>query len=244
GITFFFSIVPTLFIKEPRSLTEAPAATADTPALKDSKKINRSGLMKIYIAHAFTWLGVQTMFVYIFAFISQFKFSITDTSLLEQSQKDEIGQIIAIAFAILNTVGFILPAPVLEPLTRKIGRVRTHIACIFIMALGYWGIVFLGHSAIVLYLLMAVAGIGWASVVSLPFAIMTEMVDKSKMGLFMGIFNLSVVIPQLVVSLFLGSFIQAADNKVLIFVISAVSLTISGLLWMLVKERKEESAEK
>ncbi|MBP8042240.1 MAG: MFS transporter [Bacteroidales bacterium] len=244
GITFFFSIVPTLFIKEPRSLTETPTTTADTLALKGAKKINRSGLMKIYIAHAFTWLGVQTMFVYIFAFISQFKFNITDTSLLEQSQKDETGQIIAIAFAILNTVGFILPAPVLEPLTRKIGRVRTHITCIFIMALGYWGIVFLGHSAIVLYLLMAVAGIGWASVVSLPFAIMTEMVDKTKMGLFMGIFNLSVVIPQLVVSLFLGSFIQAADNKVLIFVISAVSLTISGLLWLLVKERKEESAEK
>jgi len=41
-----------------------------------------------------------------------------------------------------------------------------------------------------------------------------------------------------VVSLFLGSFIQAAGNKVLIFVISAVSLTISGFLWLLVKERK------
>ncbi|HNW89145.1 MAG TPA: MFS transporter [Bacteroidales bacterium] len=239
GITLLFSIIPTLFIKEPRNLVEPATGEDKSAALKSKTKIKWGSLMKIYIAHSFTWLGIQTMFVYIFAFISQFKFNITDASLLDQSQKNETGQIIAIAFAILNTVGFILPAPVLEPLTRKIGRVRTHILCIFIMAIGYWGIVLIGHTAIVLYFLMVIAGIGWASVVSLPFAIMTEMVDKAKMGLFMGIFNLSVVIPQLIVSLFIGGFIQAAENKVLIFIISAVSLTISGFLWLLVKEQKQ-----
>lgn len=239
GITLLFSIIPTLFIKEPRTLEEAATGEGNTAAVKSKTKIKWGSLMKIYLAHSFTWLGIQTMFVYIFAYISQFKFNITDSSLLDQSQKNEIGQIIAIAFAILNTVGFILPAPVLEPLTRKIGRVRTHLLCIFIMAIGYWGIVLIGHTAIVLYFLMVVTGIGWASVVSLPFAIMTEMVDKAKMGLFMGIFNLSVVIPQLIVSLFVGGFIQAAENKVLIFIISAVSLTISGFLWLLVKEQKQ-----
>lgn len=239
GITLLFSIIPTLFIKEPRTLEEAATGEGNTAAVKSKTKIKWGSLMKIYLAHSFTWLGIQTMFVYIFAYISQFKFNITDSSLLDQSQKNEIGQIIAIAFAILNTVGFILPAPVLEPLTRKIGRVRTHLLCIFIMAIGYWGIVLIGHTAIVLYFLMVVTGIGWASVVSLPFAIMTEMVDKAKMGLFMGIFNLSVVIPQLIVSLFIGGFIQAAENKVLIFIISAVSLTISGFLWLLVKEQKQ-----
>lgn len=239
GITLLFSIIPTLFIKEPRTLEEAATGEGNTAAVKSKTKIKWGSLMKIYLAHSFTWLGIQTMFVYIFAYISQFKFNIADSSLLDQSQKNEIGQIIAIAFAILNTVGFILPAPVLEPLTRKIGRVRTHLLCIFIMAIGYWGIVLIGHTAIVLYFLMVVTGIGWASVVSLPFAIMTEMVDKAKMGLFMGIFNLSVVIPQLIVSLFVGGFIQAAENKVLIFIISAVSLTISGFLWLLVKEQKQ-----
>ncbi|HOY32882.1 MAG TPA: MFS transporter [Bacteroidales bacterium] len=238
AITFFFSIIPTLFIKEPRRLDTTATAENSSGEIPVRHKTKTGALLKIYVAHAFTWLGVQTMFVYIFAYISQFKFNITDSSLLEQSQKNEIGQIIAIAFAILNTVGFILPAPVLEPLTRKIGRVKTHLSCIFIMALGYWGIVLFGHSAMALYFLMVVAGIGWASVVSLPFAIMTEMVDKVKMGLFMGIFNLSVVIPQLIVSLFFGGLIQAAENKILIFIISAVSLTISGFLWLLVKEQK------
>lgn len=235
-ITLLFSVIPALFVKEPKALD----AVAEDNTIPVKKKIKWGGLFKLYFAHAFTWLGIQTMFVYIFAYICQFQFNITDLSKLGEEQKTKIGLIIAIAFAILNTVGFILPAPVLGPLAKKIGRIKTHIACILIMALGYWGMVLFGNTATALYFLMAVVGIGWASVVSLPFAIMSEMVDKSKMGLFMGIFNLSVVIPQLIVSLFLGSPIQAAENKVIIFIISAASLTLSGLLWLLVKEEKGE----
>jgi hypothetical protein len=66
---------------------------------------------------------------------------------------------------------------------------------------------------------------------------MTEKVSKANMGLFMGIFNLSVVIPQLLVSLVLGGIIQAAANKSIIFIISAITLGISAILWTFVKER-------
>jgi MFS family permease len=83
---------------------------------------------------------------------------------------------------------------------------------------------------------MAAAGIGWAAVVSLPFAIMSEKVDKSRMGFFMGIFNLSVVIPQLIVSLFFGTIIKDAADKNIIFIISGTSLAISAALWLMVKE--------
>ena len=93
-----------------------------------------------------------------------------------------------------------------------------------------------GSSISLVYVFMAVAGIGWAATVSLPFAIMTEKVDKAKMGLFMGIFNLSVVIPQLIVSLGFGNYIQHAENKNVIFIICTVCLIISTILWSLVKE--------
>jgi MFS family permease len=148
------------------------------------------------------------------------------------------GQIIAISFAVLNTVGFILPAFVLEPIAEKIGRVRVHMSAVAIMSIGYFGIVAFGNTAMAMYVLMAVCGIGWASIVSLPFAIMSEKVDKSRMGFFMGIFNLSVVIPQLIVSLFIGKFILDANDKNIIFIISGVSLALSALFWILVKEKR------
>jgi len=59
----------------------------------------------------------------------------------------------------------------------------------------------------------------------------------------MGIFNLSVVLPQLIVSLFLGSVIQNTVDRNIIFIISGVSLAISATLWLLVKE-SETTTEK
>ncbi len=221
-----FSIAPTFFIKESRELQQS-SAQADTSAIPTGTT-DIGQFIRICIAHAFSWLGVQTMFVYMFAYAKQVLPANTD----DQS----IGQVISISFAVLNTVGFILPVAALEPLAERLGRVRTHLLALAVMAVGYFGIVFFGTSAVSLYVLMVIVGVGWAAVVSLPFAIMTEKVDKSRMGLFMGIFNLSVVLPQLAASLFVGKFIQAAPDKSIIFIIAGVSLAISAGLWFLVKE--------
>ena len=82
---------------------------------------------------------------------------------------------------------------------------------------------------------MAIIGIGWAAVVSLPFAIMSETVDQSRMGFYMGLFNLSVVLPQLVASM-LGSFFTGQEKST-IYLVSGIALGISAVLWVLVKEQ-------
>jgi maltose/moltooligosaccharide transporter len=228
-IVFLFSVIPMFFVTEPKELT------GETTAEKVQKTATEWGqLWKIYIAHGFSWIGVQTMFVFIIAFIQQKMMTGVDPA--EASAK--AGQIIAISFAVLNTVGFILPAFVLEPIAKKIGRVRVHLVAVAIMAAGYFGIVLFARDAMTLYIMMALCGIGWASIVSLPFAIMTEKVDKSRMGFFMGIFNLSVVLPQLMVSLFIGKFILDAADKNIIFIICGISLALSSVCWILVKEKR------
>lgn len=231
-LVFLFSVVPTFFITESKELESAEKS--ETVA---KTKTEWGQLWRIYIAHGFSWVGVQTMFVYIIAFIQQ--------KMMADVPADQSaalsGQIIAISFAVLNTVGFILPAFVLEPIAEKIGRVKVHMLAVAIMALGYFGIVVAGHTAMAMYILMAVCGIGWASIVSLPFAIMTEKVDKSRMGFFMGIFNLSVVFPQLIVSLVLGKYILEAQDKSIIFIISAITLALSAISWLLVKESRTSS---
>ncbi|MDP4175542.1 MAG: MFS transporter [Bacteroidota bacterium] len=230
-LVILFSIIPTLFISEPMTIetNEIPNSLKELDNVAPKSK--SSQLFKIYFAHGFTWLGVQTMFIYIIAYIQQ---------KLAPANEQQTGQIIAISFAVLNTVGFILPAFVLEPIAEKLGRVKTHMMCVAIMALGYFGIVGLGKSPMSLYVLMAICGIGWAAVVSLPFAIYSEKVDKKRMGFYMGIFNLSVVIPQLFASYGSGYIIQRVADKNIIFIISGVSLAISALLWLLVKETSKK----
>lgn len=237
-LVFIFSVIPVLFITETRTTGEQEHSRPSSGGSGKKATTNWGQLWKIYIAHGFSWIGVQTMFVYIIGYIQQ-KLIPGDASASEIAAQS--GQIIAISFAVLNTVGFALPAFVLEPITERIGRVRTHMSCVAIMAVGYFGIVVFGTTPFMLYLFMAVAGIGWAAIVSLPFAIMTEEVDKNRMGFFMGIFNLSVVLPQLIVSLGLGAFIRDAADKSLIFIISGMTLGVSALFWLLVNDRKRRN---
>lgn len=185
------------------------------------------GFKKVLAAHSFSWIGVQTMFVYMFAYLND---------KLPQLSEIEMGRVISISFLVLNLVGALLPAFVLEPITEKIGRVKTHMYCMVIMAIGYFAIVLAGVTPLMIYIFMAICGVGWAAIVSLPFAIMSQKVDQSKMGLYMGLFNLSVVLPQLLASLGVGQAISQAENKSLIFIICGVSLALSSVSWMMVKE--------
>lgn len=194
------------------------------------------GFKKVLAAHSFTWIGIQTMFIYMFAYVQYKVYNFAPDAVIPGSVQIEMGRIVSISFLILNAVGAVLPAFVLEPITRKIGRVKTHAFCILSMAIGYAGMLFLGFSPVVIYILMGVLGIGWASTISLPFAIMSQKVDQAKMGLYMGLFNLAVVLPQLVASFGVGQAVNEAPNKSLIFIISTFTLAVSAALWFFVKE--------
>lgn len=218
-----FSIVPMFFIEEPRTLApaEREAATAT----------DWNQLWRIFVAHGFTWLGVQSMFVYIIAFIQQHIVAGAADAAASS------GKVIAISFAVMNVVGFVLPALVLAPLVARFGRVRVHALCVGVMAAAYLAIAMAARTPAVLYVLMAVVGIGWAAVVSLPFAVMSEKVDKSRMGFFMGLFNLSVVLPQLA-STKVGFVLAESADKSVLFYICAGCLATSALLWCAVSDKK------
>ena len=181
---------------------------------------------KVLAAHAFSWLGVQTMFVYMISFVRQ-RFPLLGA--------DSAGQVLSVSFLVLNAVGALMPAFILEPLTRRFGQLGTHASCLGVMAVGYLAVYAFGTTPPVLYTLMAVLGVGWAAIVSLPFAIMSERVESSRIGLYMGVFNLAVVVPQLVVSLGIGTLVERLQDKGAIFLIAAGSLSLSALGWLFVR---------
>jgi len=230
AIVLLFSIVPVFLIKEPREL--APEVQETAVSSHAATHTDWPQLWKLWTAHAFSWFGVQAMFVYIISFIQQHVVAPGATVAESAAQS---GHLIAISFAIMNVVGFVLPALVLAPLGARIGRVRTQAACIGIMAVAYFGIALFARSPASLYVLMAVVGIGWAAVVSLPFAIMSEKVDKRRMGFFMGLFNLSVVLPQLATTV-VGYVLKDAADKSVLFLICGGCLAVSSVLWLLVKD--------
>jgi maltose/moltooligosaccharide transporter len=232
-MVFGMSVLPIFFVTEPRELNAADESGASV----GRTDTNMPEFLNICLAHGFSWLGIQTMFVYSFFYIKETIFGHAADATLPDAVNNEIGFTLGIAFAVLNTVGFLLPALVLEPITERIGRVRTHFIAIAIMSLGYVGLILFGTTITAFFVMMGVVGIGWAAVVSLPFAIMSEHVNQGKMGLFMGLFNLSVVLPQLLAS-FMGGWLGGFEDRSVIYIVSAVSLAISALLWLRVKDTK------
>jgi len=232
-------------------------ALSKSEAGKTRQEAGLIGFRKVLAAHSFTWIGVQTMFIYMFAFIRYrlpefqgFELDLSQINLLdipaaeltaEQAGivdriKTYTSQIINWSFFSLNLVAAIIPVLILEPLAARFGRVKTHAFSLGIMAVGYFLILQLGYSALMLYVLMAMVGIGWAATISLPFAIMSQKVPQQRMGLYMGLFNLSVVLPQLVASLGIGEMVSAMESKTVIFIVAATTVAFSALAWSFVKE--------
>lgn len=201
---------------------------------KSKEEAGKIGFQKILAAHSFSWIGVQSMFIYFFAFVD---FRMPDMG------GDAVGTVVNWSFFSLNLIAAIIPVLLLEPLANRFGRVKTHGTALVIMAFGYGAIVFLGDSPAVLYILMMVVGIGWASIISLPFAIMSQKIAQNQMGLYMGLFNLSVVLPQLVSSFAVGDIVQAVDNKTVLLVICSVTVAFSSIAWFFVSEPKDELTE-
>jgi Na+/melibiose symporter-like transporter len=137
-------------------------------------------------------------------------------------------------------VGALLPLFVLQPLSERIGRVATHTWALGVMAAAYLALYLFGGSQVMVYLLIAFVGVGWASIVSLPFAIMSQKVESDQMGVYMGLFNLSVVLPQLTVSLGVAMAISRATDKDAIFLISAIAVALSTFAWTRVRENDAE----
>ena len=185
------------------------------------------GFRKVLSAHSFSWIGIHTTFVFMFIYIQ---------GVMSDLSGIDAGRVTTLAFLVLNAVAAVLPVVLLQPVSQVIGRVKTHAFSIAIMAAGYVGLLFFGTTPAAIYVLMAVVGIGWASMVSLPFAIMSQKVEEGQMGLFMGLFNLSVVLPQLVVSLGVSLAVSRAEDKSIIFLISAVALALSAVAWLLVSD--------
>lgn len=226
AITLFF-VGKTLLAKED---INDDSANKDN----DAPVSQNLGFQKILAAHSFTWVGIQSMFIYMTPFVIFNQPDLKD---------DALGSVVNISFMLLNAIAAVLPVLLLQPLAKRIGAVKTHTWCIASMSLAYFTLSFMGDKSLAIYLLMALLGVGWSATISLPFAIMSRKVDQSKMGLYMGLFNLSVVLPQLVASLGVGLIVGNAEDKNILFIICGVCLAISAVCWMGVKEQKIADVE-
>src|ERR1035437_8522318 len=210
------------------------------------KKSNRNEFQKIMLAHSFTWVAFQSMFILSGFFIENqilphinianvsanwFAEKLTGTA---QSSGATVGNIVSLGFFILNLIGAIFPL-ILQSIAKRIGRVKTYIGALAFSAIGYFYIAFFSQVEIDFYIGMFLVGIGWSAVISIVFAIMSERVKPAKMGVFMGVFNLAVVLAQMM-SNGVANIIKETGNHQLLYIFCGALVSTSVVFWIFVKE--------
>ena len=108
-----------------------------------------------------------------------------------------------VLFTVYNGVAAIAALALLPVLSRKVGQVMTHSICLTLGALGFL-MFFLVRDAQTLLLAEIGIGIAWASILAMPYAILASNLPQAKLGIYMGLFNIFIVVPQLLVATVMG----------------------------------------
>ena len=133
-----------------------------------------------------------------------------------------------------------LAAVLIPPMVRMIGLRWSHLVNLWLGGAGLVSLMFIRDPH---WLLLSMVGVGfaWASILSLPYALLSDSVPASKMGVYMGIFNFFIVIPQLVAASALGFALRTwlGGQPMHVLVLGGCSLFVAGLCVLRVPSRPE-----
>lgn len=207
---------------------------------------------KICIMQFFTWIGTMCMMIFFTQYAVHTIYCVPDLTTVSESTKELFEQATlngtnfsSVCFAIFNLVCFLVAIPI-GVLSAKYTNKKVHIISLITMILAYLGMYYT-KSPKAAAVLMGVAGIGWASICALPFAMLSQFIKKGTEGSVMGIFNIFIAGPQVFVCTLVAwliskcSFTMGSDyinyHWEYAFLVGAICLAIAAITANTVKEK-------
>ncbi len=191
-------------------------------------------MKKLAIVQFFSWFALFSMWIYTTPALAQHIYLTTDTS---SRNYNHIANWVDVLFASYN--GFAaLFAFLLPVLAKRFSRPVTHLIALICGGLGLISYLFLRNEN---YLIISMAGIGfaWSSILAMPYSMLTQTLPANKMGVYMGIFNFFIVIPQILAATLLGIFTRHLFNGQAIYalVLGGCSMILAGVLTLRIKDK-------
>jgi len=181
----------------------------------------------------FSWSALFVMWVNTTNAIAANVFGTTDA---QSDAFQSAGNWVGVMFAVYNGVSA-LAAFILPVIARKTNRKVLHMLCLFIGGLSLASIMFITSKEMLLLPMVGV-GIAWASILTVPYAILAGALPAEKMGYYMGVFNFFVVIPQIIAGLVLGKITAMflGGQAVHALALGGACMAIGGLCTLFVKD--------
>jgi maltose/moltooligosaccharide transporter len=184
-------------------------------------------MKKLVWVQFFSWFALFSMWIYTTQAVTQYIFHTTDTkSKLYNDAADWIPVLFTVYNGVAAAVAFLLPI-----IAKKVGIKTTHLLALCAGGVGLISFYFIGDKNM-LILPMVGVGIAWASILSMPYAMLSGSLPAEKMGYYMGVFNFFVVIPQIVAATILGFVIKQFfhSDPIYALIIGGISMILAGFL--------------
>lgn len=200
--------------------TAAPKSNILADIIAMPKTMKQLGLVQF-----FSWFGLFSMWVYTTSAVAQHIYGLP-TEDHSSAMFNKAGDWVGIIFGVYNGVSAIY-AFILPKLAAKIGRKKTHAFSLVAGAIGLISIYFAPNPE---FLIVSMVGVGmaWGSILAMPYAILGGALPVQKIGVYMGIFNLFITIPQILNALVGGLFVKYLFNDHAIY-----SLIFGGICFLL-----------
>ena len=184
----------------------------------------------------FSWFALFAMWIYTTPAVTSHLYGTTDAS---SALYNEGANWVGVGFGAYNGVAAVVAFGI-PILARRTNRKIAHAICLVCGALGLLSILALNDPRLLLVSMVGV-GVAWASILAMPYAILTGSLPPSKMGYYMGVFNFFIVIPQIVAAALLGFLVGHffGGEAIYALAIGGASLLLAAALTLRVEDRDE-----
>ncbi|MBK0384263.1 MFS transporter [Pedobacter sp. SD-b] len=190
----------------------------------------------VSLVQFFTWPGLFLMWFYYTTAVAVNVFGGTNASDPIYAAGADFGSL-TLAYYSVVTFLFALVLPIIAD---KLGRKTTHALCLLCGAIGLISVAWVTDKNM-LYLCMTGVGIAWASILSMPYAMLSGSLPKAKIGIYMGIFNFFIVLPEIMASLGFGWLMRNVLNndRLLAVQLGGALMVLAALIcFIFIKEPK------
>ncbi len=196
-------------------------------------------MRRLAVVQFFSWFALFAMWIYTTATVTSVYYGTTDTT---SAAYNTGANWVGVLFAAYN--GFAALAAIAIPsMASRLGLRKSHLVNVALGGLGLASLPFMPNED---WLILSMVGVGfaWASILSLPYALLSDSLPAQKMGVYLGIFNFFIVIPQLVAVATLGYILKHvfADDPSKILVMGGISMLVAGLCVLRVPEPAAHAA--
>ncbi|VFA40046.1 sucrose/H+ symporter [Chryseobacterium indologenes] len=216
---------------------EAPSKFSDI--FKDFANIPAQ-MKKLGIVQFFSWFALFTMWVFTTSALATHHMGLSPEDTHSRAFNDA-GDLTGKLFGMYNL--WAIPfAFLLTPIAKWIGKKQTHALALFCGGLGLISMYFIKEVSN-LWISMVGLGFAWASILAMPYAMLIEVIPQKKMGVYMGIFNFFIVIPQIINGLFGGPVVSGIFGKQAMdyVVVGGICMLIGALVTMIFVKSENET---